>query len=165
MSLGSEFAQFIAATATAVGTVTNVGNVLTRFRPVRDWNAVVEELQVTISGTNYVRTWFVVPGVPVITSETDAIEGQVFDRFRLNLIGLQGAQDDATGFVDALSRAGAVKAALDALWDYGAGGPVPFIVEPAEIVRHEFRYFGKIGVWWTDINHTIRVHRDYDIIR
>ena len=165
MSLGPEFAQFVTATAAAVSGVSNVGNVLTRFRPIRDWNAVIDELQVTIDGANHIRTWFVVPGVPVITSEVDAIEGQVFDRFRLSLIGLQGAQDDATGFADALTRAAAVKAVLDALWDYGVGGPVPFIVQPAEIARHDFRYFGKIGVWWTDVTHTILVHRDYDITR
>jgi hypothetical protein len=163
VTLATEYAQAITATASAVSGVTNVGNVLTRFRPVRDWNAVIDELQVTIGGTNVIRTWFVVPGVPVIESDVDAVDGQVFDRLRIALIGLQGAQDDATGFVDALSRAVAVKSALDSLWNYGTGGPVPFQVVPCRIDRHEFRYFGKIGVWWTDLVHTIVVARDYDV--
>lgn len=163
MTLATEYAQAVTAVAQAVSGVTDIGNVLTRFRPVRDWAAIVDELQVTIGGVPTIRTWFVVPGVPVIESDVDAVDGQVFDRMKIALIGLQGAQDDATGFTAALGRAIAVKAALDALWNYGTGGPVPFQVVPATIERHEFRYLGKIGLWWTDLSHTIIVARDYDV--
>lgn len=143
-----------------IGGIADIGNVVVRQALPKDWVSYLNTFAVTISGTKQIRGWLVLPDHPFRNTTVEAIGGHFQDVYNFTVIGFQSAQDTDASFKESLDRAIQVTDALDARQNYGLStGDTIFYAGPAQIRSHEFRMFGNVGVWYTDIQFDVTVNR------
>lgn len=141
--------------------ITDVGLVVVRQRLPNDWVEFLKAFKTEIDDVSMVRAWIVLPGRPFRLSEVDASGGHYRDTYNFTLVGIQSAKDEDDSWAGALQRAHEVSEALDAKQGYGlsTSGESIFFAGPCSIQAHEYRKYGNIGVWYTELDFGVQVNR------
>lgn len=142
----------------------DMGTVTTRQSLHIDWTTYLNQFKTRIDGRDQIRGAVVVPGDPFKQTSVDAIGGSMQDVYYFEIFLVQAAKDEDDHFDAALNRAIQLAEALDAKQSWGLTSEEVFYAGPASIRFHDWRLFGNVGVWYTNIMYDITVNRTVSYI-
>lgn len=137
--------DIVSGVATAVGTVTNIGNVHAYQRFNVDWANYLAQFAATISGTKQIRGWIVslADANPIVgVEDAPARFGSLARIYNVRITGIQDLKDSSNTEQTLLNLCETVMDTLDAKTDLSIAAVIDYGVGPCSLTSYEIRQFG-----------------------